>query len=489
MDLTDRAADGDRAMRVSDSAGGAQRPVGGGRRSAPKGEDLLDAPFSDVIHRLTRIAAKVVDAPVALFTLVAEEGQVCRSCVAPSESWVPADDAPLAYALCERTMALGAPLVIDDARSDGRLGIDPAGLGAAVSYAGIPLITDGHAIGTLCVIDFHPRRWADEEVRTLEELAAALASKIELRIAARESDAKGRAAARADEALRESEARFRTAFDAAPIGMALTAMDGRWLRVNDALCVIVGYAREELLTQKYSEITHPDDRPADRALAERLIAGEVATGAREKRFIRKDGREIWVQVNASLVRDSRGEPFHFIIQMQDITERRTERERLRELSLRDELTGLYNRRAFLIMAGERLKLARRTDERLVLLFGDIDDMKWVNDTYGHLEGDRALATTARLLRESFRDSDLIARLGGDEFAVLAGGTSEADLAPLLHRFREQLAAANDETRRPYELKVSIGATPVMPQDNSSIGELVERADIRMYQAKGRRTAG
>jgi diguanylate cyclase (GGDEF)-like protein/PAS domain S-box-containing protein len=447
---------------------------------------LLDTPYDEVIDRLTRIAARVSDAPVALFTLLDEERQVCKSCVGLSEAWVAGAESPLAYSYCQRAVALGSPLVIDDSRVDPLVRSDPATLRGVVAYVGIPLITDGHAIGTLCVIDFQPRQWTEEAVETLEELAAALIAKIELRVAAREADEKARAALRAQEALRESEARFRTAFDAAPIGMALTAIDGRWIRVNDALCEIVGYSREELLTHTYQEITHPDELEEDRVFTEGLLAGELPSGAREKRYIHKDGRAIWIQLNVSLVRDARGEPFHFIIQAQDITERRSEQERLRELSFRDELTDLYNRRAFLAMARERLKLARRQGRGLVLLFADIDEMKWINDSFGHLEGDRAIAATARLLRESFRESDLVARLGGDEFAVLAGGTPDGDAEPLLHRFQTQLESANAETGRPYELKVSLGATLVHPDDDCPIDELVERADLRMYEAKGRR---
>jgi diguanylate cyclase (GGDEF)-like protein/PAS domain S-box-containing protein len=485
--FADRLAQRFRRLREGDTAAGNPQAVmrDPSRVAALRRASVLDEPFDEVMDRLARIAARVVDAPVALITLLDEDRQVCKSCVGLERAWLEESDSPLAYSFCQRAVALGTPLVIDDARKDPLVRSDPATHRGVLGYVGVPLITDGHAIGTLCVIDFRPRRWSEEEVQTLEELAAALISKIELRVAAREANETARLALKAQEALRESEERFRTAFDAAPIGMALTAMDGRWIRVNDALCAIVGHSRQELLTHTYDEIAHPDDLADERVFMERLLAGDGPGGAREKRFLHKDGREIWIQLNVSLVRDARGEPFHLIVQAQDITERRSEQERLRELSFRDELTDVYNRRAFLEMAGERLKLARRQDRGLVLLFADIDDMKWINDCFGHLEGDRAIAATAQLLRESFRESDLIARLGGDEFAVLAAANGEGDCEPLLHRFQSLLQRSGAEADRPYELRVSLGAILVSPNAGCSIDELVERADVRMYQAKGR----
>lgn len=127
---------------------------------------------------------------------------------------------------------------------------------------------------------------------------------------------------RAQLALRESEERFRLTFDEAPIGMALVALDGRFLRVNRALCDIVGYTADELTGLTFQAITHPDDLNADLELAERLSRGEIPRYQLEKRYVRKDGRVVDVMLSGSVVPERDGAPAHFIAQVEDITERK-----------------------------------------------------------------------------------------------------------------------------------------------------------------------
>ncbi|RUL88981.1 PAS domain S-box protein [Tautonia sociabilis] len=139
----------------------------------------------------------------------------------------------------------------------------------------------------------------------------------------------------ANEALREGEERFRGAFEAAAIGMALVAPDGRFLRVNRSLCQIVGYCESELLTKKFQDITHPDDLDDDLSLVGRLLAGAISSYQMEKRYIRSDGRIVWIRLSVSLVRNSVGDPVHFVSQIEDITPRKqaeSERERFFQLS-------------------------------------------------------------------------------------------------------------------------------------------------------------
>ena len=122
-------------------------------------------------------------------------------------------------------------------------------------------------------------------------------------------------------ALRESEALFRGTFDNAAVGMAHIALDGRWLRVNDRLCAITGYAREELLARRFQEITHPEDVATDEVLARRIVVGELPTSSWEKRYIRKDGSTAFVNLTVSALRDQAGQPRHLIIIVEDITAR------------------------------------------------------------------------------------------------------------------------------------------------------------------------
>ncbi|MEC9408115.1 MAG: PAS domain S-box protein [Pseudomonadota bacterium] len=120
--------------------------------------------------------------------------------------------------------------------------------------------------------------------------------------------------------LRESEARFRGAFETAAIGMALVSLEGRWLDVNASLCEIVGYARDELLVTDFQTLTHPDDLDADLSLLQQLLAGEIQSYRMEKRYFHKTGRLVWVLLSVSLVRDVEGEPVHFVSQIEDVTQ-------------------------------------------------------------------------------------------------------------------------------------------------------------------------
>jgi diguanylate cyclase (GGDEF)-like protein len=155
---------------------------------------------------------------------------------------------------------------------------------------------------------------------------------------------------------------------------------------------------------------------------------------------------------------------------------------LRSLALTDDLTCLYNRRAFLALATQQLKVARRKDQKLLLFFADVDNLKSINDSYGHREGDLALVRTADALEQTFRDSDIVARLGGDEFAVLALEASSPNQEVIVHRLEGILREANAEETR-YPLSLSVGVARFDPKHEVSLGELISQADQSMYEKK------
>jgi diguanylate cyclase (GGDEF)-like protein len=155
---------------------------------------------------------------------------------------------------------------------------------------------------------------------------------------------------------------------------------------------------------------------------------------------------------------------------------------LRQLALTDELTCLYNRRGFFAAAVQQLKLATRKGQSLLLLYCDLDNLKKINDSFGHREGDLALIRAADAMEKAFRGSDILARLGGDEFVVLASEVSSATQEVLLRRFQKALKKAHaGETR--YELSVSVGVARFDPKHPISLGELMAQADEAMYEQK------
>lgn len=156
---------------------------------------------------------------------------------------------------------------------------------------------------------------------------------------------------------------------------------------------------------------------------------------------------------------------------------------LRTMALTDELTGLYNRRGFLLLGTHNVRLAQRASQPLILLFADVDGLKGINDRCGHVHGDALLVACGEVLKMTFRESDVIARIGGDEFAILAqGGTGEAR-DTVLQRLKQSVALMNRNVLASYQLSLSVGAARFDPQSPVCLGELLSIADREMMNQK------
>ena len=161
-------------------------------------------------------------------------------------------------------------------------------------------------------------------------------------------------------------------------------------------------------------------------------------------------------------------------------------EELYRLSIRDELTDLHNRRGFRALAEHELKVAHRTHATPALLFIDLDGLKPINDDLGHEAGDRALLDTATVLRQTFRDSDIIARLGGDEFVVLVPDGNEGAVARMRARLRENVDRFNKINQRSYRLSLSVGVSYYDASQPEPLEALIATADQRMYEEKSKK---
>ncbi|MBX3147613.1 MAG: diguanylate cyclase response regulator [Gemmatimonadales bacterium] len=159
---------------------------------------------------------------------------------------------------------------------------------------------------------------------------------------------------------------------------------------------------------------------------------------------------------------------------------------LRGQSLTDELTGLLNRRGFTTIAQGHLRLATRTGNRFLVFFFDVDDLKTINDGFGHEAGDHAIRAIGSVLRQTFRQSDVVARHGGDEFVVLALDTSGDEGATIRRRLDANLIRANGESNLPFNLAVSVGTVSYDGREQEPLGSLLARADLALYADKRRR---
>jgi len=156
---------------------------------------------------------------------------------------------------------------------------------------------------------------------------------------------------------------------------------------------------------------------------------------------------------------------------------------LKDMSITDELTGLYNRRGFLNFGKELLKIGKRINKVVFLLYADLDGMKMINDNFGHSEGDKALKEISNIFKKIFRKTDIIARIGGDEFVVLGIATSWTKEETLIARLQQNLEAYNAERNLSYKLSMSTGLVTFAPESSLSIQEFLDRADELMYKQK------
>ena len=264
-------------------------------------------------------------------------------------------------------------------------------------------------------------------------------------------------------------------------------LNGRHTFVNPSAARMLGYEVEELIGKPGHEIWHHSKTDGSSYSVEECpIHAAYKNGAIRHRtdevFWRKDGGSFPVEYTSTPIVEN-GRLAGTVVTFKDITKRKQSEEALRTLLLIDELTGLYNRRGFLTFAKQQLNIAARMKKGMLLLYADVDDLKWINDTLGHQEGDRALLETTEILKKTFRESDIIARIGGDEFVVLALEVHEGDAEILADRLQKELENRNAKSNLGYKLSISAGLARNGPENLCSIDELLKRADKFMYEQK------
>ena len=292
------------------------------------------------------------------------------------------------------------------------------------------------------------------------------------------------------EGLEVDRVYFEGLFEASPEAIAVLDHEDRVVRVNREFEKLFGYTEAEAQGSTINALIVPPEQQASAlTLTHDVAQGKLVTTEALRQ--RKDGSQIHASILGAPVL-VHGDQVAVYAIYRDITAQKETEDALRRLSTTDELTGLFNRRGFFLLAEQQRRLAIREKAELLLLYIDIDDFKLVNDTYGHLEGDQVLADIARLLQRSFRDSDilarmveggLLARMGGDEFVILAVDAGETGEQILTSRLRERIDQYNDERNRAYRISLSIGVVRVPPDRGLAIDDLLANADRLMYENK------
>jgi len=288
--------------------------------------------------------------------------------------------------------------------------------------------------------------------------------------------------------MAEQEARFRGAFEAAPAGMALVALDGTWLDVNESLAAMLGRPAAELIGCSFTALSHPEDVGSVDADLPHLVSGRENVRHVEQRLMRADGAVVWSRLSVTLVTGSDDRPLYFVAHVLDVTETRRAQADLAYAATHDALTGLPNRLLLLDRIATALRRARRSSSTSAVLMVDLDHFKVINDSLGHLAGDQVLRVVAARISSAVRPGDTTARLGGDEFVVFCDdldpvGTG-AQIEELTTRICDRLTAPIPVEGQQVVVGASIGAALADAWDPLA-EDLLRDADVALYDAKRR----
>jgi diguanylate cyclase (GGDEF)-like protein/PAS domain S-box-containing protein len=332
--------------------------------------------------------------------------------------------------------------------------VDKNGNTVWLSTSGVPLLDrDGHLLGYRGAdIDITKRKLAEEELRASEERSKAMSD---------------------------------SSLD------AIIVMDARGVisYFNRAAEKMFGYSKDEANGRKLHEflVSEKSREEYYRRLPVFEKTGKCVVIGKTLEFYcyRKDGTRFPAELSVSSFQ-IKGE-WHAVGSLHDITARKDMETELKEMAITDELTGLLNRRGFRALAEQQCKIANRHKDGVTLMYADLDNLKSINDQFGHKEGDQALIEIGRILVNTFRESDIIGRLGGDEFAVLLTGTSVPDIENVsISHVQDKLRFYNKQSNLGYELSLSMGVAYCEPDVSCTLDQLLSEADKIMYEKKSQK---
>lgn len=429
--------------------------------------EILDSLPEETYQRIIRLAAQMLDMPVAVISLVEGERQWFKARLGAERNEIPRELSFCAHAICQADV-----FVIEDATKDERFSQNPfVTSGAKIRfYAGAPLRTnDGLNMGTLAVIDSKPRTMSEKDKQSLADFAAMVMDALETRLII-------------DRAER-AERRFIDAMESLPNGFVLYDKDDRLVICNkryreiyseSAPYIVPGATFEEIIRKGVENGQYLDAVGREEAfIAERLHKHQNPGDPIEQHL----PGDRWLSVQER--RTSEGGLVGFRI---DITTLKRQERELARLAWTDGLTGALNRHRFMELAGKESDRARRHGNEMSLLLLDADHFKQINDKYGHAAGDAVLKGLVDRWTTSLRSHDLIGRIGGEEFSILLPEVDLHDATRTADRLRREIAEL------PFAFEghllratVSIGVATLAAGDD--LPALMRRADLALYRAK------
>ena len=445
------------------------------RLAALRQTGLMDSKPDARFDRLTALAARLLGVPVSLVTLVDDQRQYIKSGVG-----LAVQETPLTHSFCKHVVLSAEPMIIPDAREDSRVAGNPAIRDYdVIAYAGIPLTNaDGQTLGSFCAIDNVPRTWSADDIALLQELARGVVAQIALEDSNRELELQATQLSEAEQSTRR-ERDYNAAIIASMREGFLLTRDGTIIEVNDAFCVLTGFAHDELVG---SRVPYPFWAPESAAEIQRhrKAVGGPTPRAMRTTYQCQDGSRIRVSVNTVVAKSRDGQPIGYVSTIVDIGEQEQREARLEHDASRDALTGLLNRRVFDQHLTAEIARAARLALPLSVVLLDLDHFKEVNDRHGHPVGDGVLREVASRLTRIVRAGEYIGRIGGEEFGWVLPGATAPGARAAAERARQAVGGTPFECAGTVTLSAGVCELDAEASDAAS---LYDHADQALYEAK------